>query len=231
MQVSQTNISIDKNEVLRYLGYNNQNLSEHTIAQIDCLISKCMSLNCLKYTYRYFETESVNNEIHLKNTNVSFKGTDIYTHLAGSKYIALFAVTSGIAIESELAKLQKTSMTDAVIFDACANAYIEAGADFADNLIRNEAKQKGFSANYRYSPGYGDFPLECQKDIINLLDCPKKIGLTVTDSMLMIPHKSITAVVGVFEEKANQSKRSCQGCNMYNQCIFRKGGNHCGKNN
>ena len=231
MQVSQNDITIDKNEVLRYLGYNNQNLSEHTNAQIDSLISKCLSLNSLKYTYRYFETESKNGEIHLKNTNVIFKGKDIYNHLSGCKYTALFAVTSGVAVESELARLQKNSMTDAVIFDACANAYIESGADFADNIIRQEAKQKGFSANYRYSPGYGDFPIECQKDIINLLDCPKTIGLTVTDSMLMIPHKSVTAVVGVFEGKANQNKRSCESCNIYNQCIFRKGGNHCGKNN
>ena len=231
MQIPSKDIIIDKNEVLRYLGYNNQHLSGDINSQIDSLINKCLNLNSLKYTYGYFETESKNGEIHLKNTNVVFKGKDIYSHLDGCKYIALFAITSGIAVESELLRLQKTSMTDAVIFDACANAYIESGADYVDNLIRQDAKQKGYSANYRYSPGYGDFPIECQRDIINLLKCPKTIGLTVTDSMLMIPHKSVTAVVGVFEGKPNQNKRSCKDCNMYHQCIFRKGGNHCGKNN
>ncbi len=210
MQVPPCYITIDKNEVLRYLGYSNQKLSEQINAQIDLLISKCLSLNCLKYTYSYFETESINNEIHLKNTNVTFNGKDIYNHLSGCKYAAIFAVTSGMEVERELTRLQKISMTDSVIFDACANCYIEAGADFADNVIRQEAKQKGLSVNYRYSPGYGDFELECQKDIINLLDCPKKIGLTVTDSMLMIPHKSITAVVGIFEDAPGQNKLSCK---------------------
>lgn len=52
----------------------------------------------------------------------------------------------------------------------------------------------------RFSAGYGDLPLEVQKDIFRVLDCPRKIGLTLNDSLLMSPTKSVTAIVGIEDE-------------------------------
>ena len=53
----------------------------------------------------------------------------------------------------------------------------------------------------RYSPGYGDLPLELQREIIRVLDCGRTIGITLTESLLMQPSKSVTAVIGMKERE------------------------------
>ncbi|MBQ7900373.1 MAG: vitamin B12 dependent methionine synthase, partial [Clostridia bacterium] len=98
-----------------------------------------------------------------------------------------------------------------------------------ESLIVQEAADKGMHTNYRYSPGYGDFPIQAQLDIIPALNCEKKIGLTVTDSALMIPHKSVTAIIGVFADKPELVPHGCENCNMYEKCNIRKAGGKCDK--
>ena len=49
----------------------------------------------------------------------------------------------------------------------------------------------------RYSPGYGDFPLEAQRELLALIDAPRKVGVWLTDSLLMVPSKSGSAMIGV----------------------------------
>ena len=69
--------------------------------------------------------------------------------------------------------------------------------DDFNEWVRGEEAVKGNLLSPRYSPGYGDVPLSVQKDICRELDCAKTVGITLTESLLMIPEKSVTAVIGI----------------------------------
>ena len=80
----------------------------------------------------------------------------------------------------------------------------------------------------RFSPGYGDYPIELQKSFLHILDAPRKIGLTANDSFLLTPVKSVTAIIGLSENPIERKKRGCAICNMNQSCIYRRNGEHCG---
>ena len=90
-----------------------------------------------------------------------------------------------------------------------------------------EAAQRGLHTNWRFSPGYGDLPLDIQPAIVRTLEADKKLGMTATDSNLLIPVKSVTAFVGLFDELREHTKRSCAGCACASHCSLRKAGTPC----
>lgn len=71
----------------------------------------------------------------------------------------------------------------------------------------------------RFSPGYGDLPLSAQREIFAVLDCGKRIGLMLNDSLLMSPSKSVTAFVGIGGEM-KQKQNTCSACRM-RDCAYR----------
>jgi len=87
-----------------------------------------------------------------------------------------------------LRQTQVTDMAGAVILDRLAGGYIERFCNGKDREIIGEHKA------FRFSPGYGDFPLSANRDILNVLGAQKKIGLCATDLFLLTPQKSITGV-------------------------------------
>lgn len=221
------NINIDKSEVLRYMGYKGQEIEPELENSIDNIIDMCMDAAEPKYTYGYFDLDWNGDEVSLAGAGIVLPGKDMARHLYGAKYCAIMAVTLGMSIERKLMLLEKTSMTEAVILDSAANACIESVADYAEGLIIEESRQKGLYTNYRYSPGYGDFPIEAQQKLIPLLNCEKRIGLTVTGNSIMIPRKSVTAIIGIFDKEQIEKKKGCEGCNLYHTCKIRKGGGKC----
>ena len=104
----------------------------------------------------------------------------------------VFGVTLGMDIDRYILRLSKTSISETYLADSIASAYAEAAADKAQDMLLGVN-----SRNIRFSPGYGDLPLECQRAILKLLDAQNKLGITLTDSLLMKPQKSITAIVGI----------------------------------
>ena len=94
-----------------------------------------------------------------------------------------------------------------------------------------EMKEKtGGSYTWRYSPGYGDYPIECQGAFLSALNAGRLIGLTVTESNILLPRKSVTAVIGISEKEIESSeKRGCDSCKLRETCKFRKEGKGCGR--
>ena len=90
---------------------------------------------------------------------------------------------------------------------------------FCNELAETYATE-GLSLRPRFSPGYGDFPLEAQESVFKALDCHRKIGLALNDSLLMSPSKSVTAIVGL--GAADGAKLSgCASCDKLD-CAFRR---------
>mgnify|MGYP002627448508 CR=1 FL=1 len=122
-------------------------------------------------------------------------------NLRGCSSLVLFAGTLGIEIDRFLAKYGRLSPAKALWFQAIGAAGIEALCDrfceeLPDLLPGSETRLRP-----RYSPGFGDFGLEYQPFIFAALDCQKTIGLTLTDSLLMSPTKSVTALIGIIDEE------------------------------
>lgn len=210
-------MKIDKNEVLRYLGHRGQEYSKEIDIKIDFLIENAYSACSPKSIWGVFEPE-FSDKVYLKGTSLAFAGKDIFNHLKGAKKIAVLAVTLGINAEREILKFQQFDMVSAVICDAVFDAYTESLADSVEAEILSFAKKQGLHINWRFSPGYGDFPLETQRAIADVLNLSKTIGLTVTESNLLIPRKSVTAVMGLFEEQQPKVTGSCENCNLKDKC-------------
>jgi len=123
-------------------------------------------------------------------------GTTLLRHLEGCAEAYLVCGTVGLGLDALQRRVSVTSGADALIVQAVGAALIERYMDGVENEIRAELAS-GETLVTRYSPGYGDFPLEAQREILAILDTPRKIGVSLTDSLLMVPSKSVSAVIGV----------------------------------
>ena len=97
----------------------------------------------------------------------------------------------------------------------------------AGEEIRRAAAAEGKSCTWRFSPGYGDLPLVCQRDFLGLLDAPRQIGLTLTPQLMMVPEKSVSAIIGVGAPSREGPRRGCEGCALQKNCVYRREGLHC----
>ena len=123
---------------------------------------------------------------------VSFQSRDLAKNLSGCKEAFVFAVTLGHGVERLLSKMSRLSSADFFIYDAVGSALAESVCDIAEDMIKGNIPCKP-----RFSPGYGDVPLSVQRYVLSALNAEKLLGVTLTDTNLMIPQKSITAVLGV----------------------------------
>ena len=137
---------------------------------------------------------------------------------------AVMCCTLGAEFDLWLKRLQARDMHAAVLLDALGDVYVEAACDRTETEIL--ARFPGMHLTDRFSPGYGDLPLEAQSRLMALAGA-QRIGVTLTDSLLMNPQKSVTAIVGIAQSPQPARIRGCAYCAMNNSCQYRKGGNTC----
>ena len=117
-------------------------------------------------------------------------------HMVGCSEAYLVCGTIGAGFDAFHRRVSVESGTDALIVQAIGAALIERLMDDTEDEIRAELAE-GESLIQRYSPGYGTFPLEAQRTLLALLDAPRKVGVSLTDTLLMVPSKSVSAIIGV----------------------------------
>lgn len=226
-------INIDRKEVLRYLQYKNQNIEDDLNEVIDNCIHLTKQVINPRYTYKICEidkkkTEEDGNIVYLKNENIEFESKDIYNLLIDCDKCILMSATLGVEIEKEIRKLTYTELTKGVIVDACATTAIEEVCDIVQENMEKSLFDKGKYITMRYSPGYGDLSIDKNKDIINILNGHNRIGLTVSDSGIMIPRKSVVAIIGISNKETKNRKRTCEDCSNRHSCKFKKEAGSCG---
>ena len=126
-------------------------------------------------------------------------------NLAGCKEIFIFAATIGAGFDRMLTRTRITSMAEAAVLQACGAAAVEAVCNALNDKLEREILAEGKSLCSRYSPGYGDYALENQKGVFEVLNPPKYIGLSLMDTLIMSPEKSVTAVIGIHDSKVLES--------------------------
>ena len=218
-----------RRETLRYMGYRGQELSPETERVLDSVLAEASRVSCPRAVSGRYPLIRTKEGIVLEGTTLLLTGRDIESHLEGAAYAILFAVTLGAASERALLTWEKKDLSRAIMLDAALSAEIEAAVDEYERGLVCEAQKDGFYTNWRFSPVYGDLPLTLQRTVGQVLNFPRTIGVTVTEHSLMIPRKTVTAVIGCFEEKAavTGKVRSCAECVLKGDCEFTRWGETC----
>ena len=141
----------------------------------------------------------------------------------------IMAVTLGARSEQELRRLSALDPLEALVYDAACSSFVEAAADALEDEVVRYADACGMVTNGRFSPGYGDFPLEAQPSIVRTLRADIRLGLTVLPTHLLLPTKSITSVLGLFDvlPSRHEENEACASCALRATCEMRKRGVVC----
>ncbi|MBQ9777788.1 MAG: Vitamin B12 dependent methionine synthase activation subunit [Clostridia bacterium] len=184
---------ISRKEILRYAG-----MPKET-PQISALLDECLAEISKQLSYRVCYRELPitldNGMLHLGFADSD--SSDLQKNLAECSSIVLFAATVGLAPDRLVARYTPISPTKALLMQAIGAERIEALCDLFSQEISAEKSLAGFKTRPRFSPGYGDLSLDLQKSIVLTLDCQRKIGLALNESLLLTPTKSVTAIIGV----------------------------------
>ena len=212
---------IPRDEVLRYLGYRGQSIDDNLRMQIENCIRAVKDCAKARLTYRVLPVKDC------KIEGLELQGNDIRKLLEGCHLAIAMAATLGPEAEALLRRTEVTNMADAVIMDSAQSSAIENVCDNFESDVRLEYRQQGLYLTDRYSPGYGDLPLTSQKTIAELLVAEKRIGLTVTENMIMIPRKSVTCIIGISDKPRTLVRRGCDSCSSRDKCSYRAQGSVC----
>lgn len=185
-------------EILRYAGVKRPD--ERTLALLDEVKQEAKPVYKVCYLILPVQTAETACDLGL----FSVSSAKLAKNLAGCKEAALFAATTGVEIDRLIARYGKLSPVKALLFQALGAERIET---LCNAFCKDIEREYGGYARPRFSPGYGDLPLETQRQIFRVLDCERKIGLTLTDSLLMSPTKSVTAFMGLGEKKDGKRDR------------------------
>ena len=181
---------INKTELARRL----KTKVDFSLDEIDSCKDELLKVINYKYAYKKVMVDlSENNYVNLGFCNV--KSKNLYKNLQGCNSAIILAVTAGIGVDRLLGRLNMLSQSKHFITDALSSAAVESFCDYVNQTIDEKYETKP-----RFSPGYGDLPLEIQPSILKLLSADKTLGITLNNSLLMTPVKSITAIIGVQNE-------------------------------
>lgn len=210
-----SDVPVNYNEVVRYSGAKtaDKNLTDF----IESCVRECEKENAINFSACFAVVpvsisgdEADFSVFRLKSKNLVFA-------LRGAESALIFACTVGIGIDRLIKKYSEINPTKALIFQALGAERVET---FTDTFIADYEKTYGVKLSPRFSAGYGDLSLYAQKDIFNLLNPQKHLGLTLNDSLLMSPSKSITAIAGINGFNANDTL-PCKDCKQ-KTCTYRR---------
>lgn len=215
-------MKIREREIYRYLGYRNHEPDDRTKRLVKEVLTDLEPAVLPKSVMRVFQCEVENNQIYLRDeqTEITIQSSQLAKNLERCKYAILFAATLGNAPDKLIMKYEITNMAKAAVVQAASAEMIESYCDEIQENIRQDWKEKGYFLRPRFSPGYGDLSLSYQKPFFELLSCEKRIGVTLTDTLLMLPTKSVTALIGITKENESCHIGRCNKCEK-KDCEFR----------
>ena len=185
----------DRSEIFRYAGVKRADSSMEEL--LEQCIAECK--DCFSYNVCYTELPVEKHGELTQFGGVKTTSASLRAALDGCTGVVVFAATVGIGIDRLIKKYSLTSPSRAVMLQAIGAERIESLCDAFCADIGAELAARGLALRPRFSAGYGDFPLECQREIFSLLDGGRRIGLCLNESLLMSPTKSVTAIIGIKE--------------------------------
>ena len=206
-------------EAVRYLGFGRHAADEQTEKLISEVFTELDRIARPKAVHRVFSCVQRKDEIQIGTMRVHSK--NLARNLQGCTQTVLMATTLGIEVDLAMRRYALTDMAKVVIFQACAAAMLEEFCDECQTKIADEMAPEYKGMRPRFSPGYGDFDIHHQEEILRMLDAHKKIGLSMTESYMLTPTKSVTALIGFAEKEMDCPKSGCEACEK-KDCIYRR---------
>lgn len=207
-------------EAVRYLGYGRHAIDDQTYALIQDSFEELERVAKQRIVYRIFELQ-VTDKKYIEVDGLNIVSGDLVKNLKGCSQVIFLGATLGIEVDMLIRRYSVTQISKALVLQACAAAMLEEYLNEWQENMAAEMKMNGYYLRPRFSPGYGDFDISHQGDILHMLDSARKIGLTMTDSSMLTPTKSVTAVIGMGREETNCHLEGCEACGK-TDCIYRR---------
>ena len=219
---------LDRLSLARYLGYPSGQPPVRDLPllqQAEREILKTAAPRCAFARFTLLRNET---GLLIGQTGIALAGEDIARHLAGCHSVILLAATLGAGIDRLLLQAGAQDIARSVMLDAAASVAAEQAAEAAQQEAVKALCNEGEYHTGRFSPGYGDLPIGLQRQLVPLLDTPRKIGLSATQSAILTPRKSVTALIGVADGPVSGRLAGCEHCLLREKCEWRKRGMRCG---
>lgn len=211
---------IDEKETRRYAGLRKSDFPDKLI-QDAC--NEAQLLVKPKGIWEIYPYNAAQGTILAPNA-LHLTGEKIKIYLKECTQVAVLAVTIGQSLEEAVAShFSRGSYSHATLLDAAGTTAVEMAADCVSQAITAQFEKSGYKILPRFSPGYGDWNLTEQPAVLKLAN-GSRIGMTVTESCMLEPRKSITAIMGIKPSIQNtnlESHSTCSNCNQ-SDCIARK---------
>lgn len=215
---------IDRREALRYLAIARPDTG--SLEAIEPVAAELEAALTPRFTFAAYPVRHTPEGEVLEGSGLVLPGEMAATMLKDCTHAVLLLCTLGAGFETLLRAATARDMAKAAMLDACGSAYAEAGCDEAEKAVAARFPEKFLTD--RFSPGYGDLPLALQPALCAALDSQRRLGVTVTESLLMVPTKTVSAVIGLADAPQPARIRGCGFCARRDTCAFRKGGTTCG---
>jgi len=207
----------DRREILRYAGAKTADsvllsLLEETLSEAESVLSP-------KLCFRVLPVSADEARVDLGFAAVSSEG--LSRTLRGCSRAVVFAATLGLGLDRLITRYGRIAPAKALLLQAIGAERIEALCDCFCRELQDQAEVQTMYITRRFSPGYGDLPLSFQRELFRILDCSRTIGLTLNDSLLMSPSKSVTAIVGISPGCPELPGNRCAHCDKFD-CIHRR---------
>ena len=215
-------LKVNRREIYRYLGIRSGEPDQATQALVESVLKELTDNVQLREFHQMFPLHVPQDELHtIDMTCFRTHSRSLEKNLRGCSDIIVMAATIGSKVDLLLRRYSLTNASRGVVMQAASAAMIEAWCNLTNDAIKTEAAGRGLYLRPRFSPGYGDFPLDNQRDIFQALQVEKRVGIALTESLLMIPSKSVTAVIGAGRDHLPCVREGCEACSKAD-CLYRR---------
>lgn len=217
--------NISRSDALRWLGVKGTP-DEKLTALMDSCEKKLLEAVNGRFVYRVFDIASDDGfKLKLDGCSLELTGRDVCEHLKGCEKAALLCATIGADADRLIRFEQAADMASAVVMDAMAGCAVEQVCDTAEKAVAESMPHMFMT--WRFSPGYGDLPIELQSGFLDVLNAQRTIGVYTNESNILTPRKSVTAIIGLSSDEIEKKRAGCTVCRLKESCIFRQKGTRC----
>lgn len=211
---------INVNEVLRYLGFGRNKPDERTLGLIDECFNEVREISEPRHTYKRFSLNITDDDC-IEAAGLRMHSCNLSKNLRGCTEVIFMAATLGHGPDRLMNRYVKLNITKASVLQAVAAAAIEDYCNRCQLEIGEKLTAENLYLRPRFSPGYGDLSLSVQPDFLRTLNADRTVGIVLSEGGVMIPEKSVTAVMGISRENNRCHIEGCEACSK-KDCIYRR---------
>lgn len=215
-----TEEEIKQSEVLRYLGYRGQRADEAITEQIRECIHEMLRVIQPRCVYRRFPLTFLEEDT-MEAGGLVLKSRNLSANLRGCREVIYFAATLGNGVDRLMTRFGRLNITKAAILQAVGAAAMEAYCDQCQRSLEEDLQAEHLYLRPRFSPGYGDLPLAIQGRFLDTIEATKRAGIYLSEGDIMLPEKSVTAIMGVSEVNMHCRMEGCEVCANIT-CAYRR---------